>query len=213
MNRFDKQDVFNIFNEIKNKFIDKKEELINLDSAIGDGDLGLTMEKGFTKICSEIPSLEGENRVGIIMKKLGFAMANTVPSTMGTLIATTIMKSGDVVKTEEVIEKEHIINMVRASITGVEQRGKAKRGDKTILDALYPALEEGEKALNENKDIKEVLKELYKGSKKGLEETKDMESMHGKAAAFWEKSIGSQDPGATVIMYIFEAIYEYVINN
>ena len=95
VDRLYKEDICNIFNKLNNKFKDKKDELIELDGIIGDGDLGLTMEKGFSKVCSQLDIFIQEDRLGVIMKKLGFVMANAVPSTMGTLVGTVIMKGGE----------------------------------------------------------------------------------------------------------------------
>lgn len=206
-----KVDIIGIFHEIKNVMAAQKEELLSLDSEIGDGDLGLTMEAGFERICENFSNLESEGDMGILLKKSGFAMAAAAPSTMGTLIATAIMRSGDVVKGKELIDKHDIPKMIKGAIAGIEQRGKAQRGEKTILDALYPAYEGCEHAVNEEQSLLEVFRLAYEGAKKGLEETKSMQSVHGKAAVYREKTIGRQDPGATAGMYIFKAIYDYYL--
>ncbi|MDD3706461.1 MAG: DAK2 domain-containing protein, partial [Clostridiaceae bacterium] len=129
MDCIEKKDIIGIFNEIKREFSEQKEELLRLDSAIGDGDLGLTMEAGFVKICENLSNLESESDIGIVLKKSGFAMAAAAPSTMGTLIATAIIKSGDVAKGKTCINKQDIQSMIKSAIEGIEQRGKAKRGE------------------------------------------------------------------------------------
>ncbi|TAH54918.1 MAG: dihydroxyacetone kinase subunit L [Methanosarcina mazei] len=209
MDCIEKKEIIGIFNEIKRVFSEQKEELLRLDSAIGDGDLGLTMEAGFVKICENLSNLESESDIGVVLKKSGFAMAAAAPSTMGTLIATAIMKSGDVAKGKTCINKQDIQSMIKSAIEGIEQRGKAKRGEKTILDSLYTAYESCEEAVIKDLPLSEVFRLTYEGAKKGVEDTKIMQSVHGKAAVYREKTIGRQDPGATAGMYIFKAIYDY----
>lgn len=209
MDCINKSDLIGIFVKIKNVILEQREELLNLDSAIGDGDLGLTMSAGFERICENFSKLESENDLGVILKKSGFAMAAAAPSTMGTLVATAIMRSGDAVKGKQYIEKSDIPVMISSAIAGIEQRGKAQRGEKTILDVLYPACESCGNAVDRGLPLPEVFRLAYEGAQKGVEETKSMQSVHGKAAVYREKSIGKQDPGATAGMYIFKAVYEY----
>jgi dihydroxyacetone kinase-like protein len=211
MDYINKSNVIGIFYEINNTIQEKKEELLTLDSLIGDGDLGLTMSAGFGKICENFSKLETENDIGIFLKKSGLAMAGAAPSTMGTLMATAIMKSGDAVQGKWHIDKQDIPNMLKNAIAGIEQRGKAQRGQKTILDLFYPVYESCQYAVNEDKSLQEVFRMAYDAAKKGVEDTKTMQSVHGKAAVYREKSIGKQDPGATVGLYIFEAIYAYFL--
>lgn len=213
MDYINKSDVIGIFYEINNTIGRQKAELLNLDSIIGDGDLGLTMSAGFGKICENFSKLESENDIGLFLKKSGLAMAGAAPSTMGTLMATAIMKAGDAVQGKWYINKQDIPEMLKNAISGIEQRGKAKRGEKTILDLLYPVYEACQSAVNENKPLPEIFRMAYDGAKKGVEDTKTMQSVHGKAAVYREKSIGKQDPGATVGLYIFEAIYAYFLKS
>lgn len=212
MQKVSKKDLIGIFEEIKKVMVENKEKLTKLDSVIGDGDLGITMSEGFTQVFDNFKSLEEENTIGNFLMKTGFCMANKVPSTMGTLVATGIMKSGTSLRKKEYIEVSDILNMFKDAIAGIEKRGKAKRGEKTLLDAFYPAMEEAERGVNSSKDIITICKLAYEGAKKGVEETKAIQSVHGKAACYGEKTIGHQDPGATVIMYIFEGIHTYMKN-
>lgn len=210
MNELNKNDVIEIFKAIHANVSTNRDYLIKLDSELGDGDLGLTMEAGFCKICETVDSLRDEKDLGVFIKKLGFAMAGAVPSTMGTLMASAIMKSGEAVAGKEVITAEDLPQMALFGIAGMERRAKGRRGDKTILDALYPAYEAMDKAVKENKSMNEVLQAGYEGAKKGLEETKLMKSALGKAAVFGDKTVGKQDPGATVAVIVYEAITGYV---
>ena len=182
-----------------------KEELIALDGAMGDGDLGLTMYKGFEAIYHEIDNLE-ETDMGKLMMKLGMKMNSVVPSTMGTLISTCFVKSAPKAKGKTELNLSDLAAMGRAAVEGVMQRGGSKVGDKTMLNALVPAITALEKAVLENKTIAEAQKDAYLATIDGVEKTKTLKSVHGRAAYYNEQSIGKQDPGATAIMYIFRGI-------
>jgi dihydroxyacetone kinase-like protein len=210
MEKLCRRDIEGIFLEIRKVITRNKDMLISLDSAVGDGDLGLTMEKGFSKICDNMISIELAAGIGIFLKKSGFAMAGAAPSTMGTLVATGIMKAGDAVREKEFIELADFPGMLREAIEGIEQRGKAKRGEKTLLDSLYPALEALDTAVKEGRGFSEACLAAYDGAKKGVESTKSMKAVHGKAAVYGEKSLGKQDPGATAGMLIFDGICRYL---
>ena len=211
MEYIDKKDLFGIFTSIRDVIRINRDELIRLDSELGDGDLGLTMVKGFDSIVENLGNYADETDIGKLLKKAGFIMSDAVPSTMGTFLSIAILKSGDAVKGKDKIEPADMPVMLRNAIDAMVQRGKAKkRGDKTILDALFPALDELEAALSAGKPIKDAVGAAYTGAKRGTEETKKMKSTVGKAAVYQEQSIGKQDPGATVGMYIFEGIYKYL---
>lgn len=194
-----------ILGNILKSMQDAKEELITLDGAMGDGDLGLTMYKGFEAIYHEIDNLE-ETDMGKLMMKLGMKMNSVVPSTMGTLISTCFVKSAPKAKGKTELNLSDLAAMGRAAVEGVMQRGGSKVGDKTMLDALVPAITALEKAVLENKTIAEAQKDAYLATIDGVEKTKTLKSVHGRAAYYNEQSIGKQDPGATAIMYIFRGI-------
>ncbi|MHB8065652.1 MAG: dihydroxyacetone kinase subunit L [Ruminiclostridium sp.] len=205
-----KKDIIDIFFLIFQKIKENKDELTRLDSELGDGDLGITMYDGFSAICDSFGKFENVKDMGILFKKIGFVMGETVPSTMGTLLSIGLVKAGDVVKDKEVITLEDTPLMLSNVIAAMVQRGKAKnRGDKTILDALYPALTELENAVKAKSSLREAFENASSGAKAGVEATKLMKSTVGKAAIYGDQSIGKQDPGATVAMYIFEGIANY----
>lgn len=205
MELIDKAKLKEILGHIVKSMEDAKEELIALDGAMGDGDLGLTMCKGFEAVYQEIDNLE-ETDMGKLMMKLGMKMNSVVPSTMGTLISTCFVKSAPKVKGKIELNLSDLAAMGRAAVDGVMQRGGSKIGDKTMLDALHPAVVALEQAILENKTIAEAQKDAYQAAIKGVEQTKSLKSVHGRAAYYNEQSIGRQDPGATAVMYIFRGI-------
>ncbi len=186
-----------------------KDELIELDGAMGDGDLGLTMVKGFTAVAKEIRALD-ETDMGKIMMKLGMKMNSTVPSTMGTLVSTCFLKAAPAAKGKTELTLVDMVAMGKAAVVGVMDRGKSKPGDKTMLDALHPAVEALSKAAEAGDSLADAWQKAYEAARDGVEQTKSMQSVHGRAAYYQEKSIGRQDPGATAMMYIVSGVAKAV---
>ncbi|WP_315121086.1 dihydroxyacetone kinase subunit DhaL [uncultured Clostridium sp.] len=197
-----------ILNKISEVMDESKDYLIELDSAMGDGDLGLTMSEGFRAIVEEMDKVEGKD-IGAFIGKMGMVMGNTVPSTMGTLMATAMMKGGKAIKGLEKISLKDMVDFGYAAIDGIKMRGKAEVGDKTILDSIYPAVESLKKSYEKQLCFKEAFENAYDAAEIGVIMTKDMKSKFGRAAYYGEESIGKQDPGATAAMLLFKGIYLY----
>lgn len=186
-----------------------KDELIELDGAMGDGDLGLTMVKGFSAVAEEIRAID-ETDMGKIMMKLGMKMNSTVPSTMGTLVSTCFLKAAPAAKGKTELTLVDMVAMGKGAVAGVMDRGKSKPGDKTMLDALHPAVEALSKAAEAGDSLADAWQKAYEAARDGVEQTKSMQSVHGRAAYYQEKSIGRQDPGATAMMYIVSGVAKAV---
>ncbi|EFR39817.1 dihydroxyacetone kinase, L subunit [Selenomonas sp. oral taxon 137 str. F0430] len=204
-----KEELTQILDEIVRVMEGAKEELLELDGAMGDGDLGLTMVHGFTAVAEEIRALD-ETDMGKLMMKLGMKMNSTVPSTMGTLIATCFLKAAPAAKGKTQLTLADLAEMGKGAVAGVMERGKSKPGDKTMLDALYPAVEALGAAAAAGDSLAAAWKKAYEAAKDGVEKTKSMQSVHGRAAYYQEKSIGRQDPGATAVMYMIKGIAQAV---
>lgn len=186
-----------------------KDELIELDGAMGDGDLGLTMVKGFSAVAEEIRTID-ETDMGKIMMKLGMKMNSTAPSTMGTLVSTCFLKAAPAAKGKTELTLVDMVAMGKGAVAGVMDRGKSKPGDKTMLDALHPAVEALSKAAEAGDSLADAWQKAYEAARDGVEQTKSMQSVHGRAAYYQEKSIGRQDPGATAMMYIVSGVAKAV---
>lgn len=204
-----KEELTKIFDAVLASMEAAKEELIELDGAMGDGDLGLTMCSGFQVVTKEIRKLD-ETDIGKLLLKLGMKMNAAVPSTMGTLVSTCFVKAAPKAKGKTEVTLADLIAMGKGAIAGVMERGKTKAGDKTMLDALAPAVDALEAASVAGKSMKDAWQDAFEAAKEGVEKTKTMQSVHGRAAYYREKSVGRQDPGATAIMYIVRGIAEGV---
>jgi dihydroxyacetone kinase, phosphoprotein-dependent, L subunit len=186
---------------------ENKQFLIELDGAMGDGDLGLTMSSGFRAVYDEIDHIEDAD-LGKVVMRLGMKMNATVPSTMGTLISTCFVKAALPIKGKLELGLADLVAMGRAATEGVMKRGKSKVGDKTMLDALVPAVEALEASQKDGKSMKEAQAAALAAAEAGVEKTKSMQSMHGRAAYYAEKSVGRQDPGATAVMLMVKGIQQ-----
>ena len=185
-----------LFQGVAAVFAEKKEELCEMDAQMGDGDLGLTMDKGY----GTLPSLLQENMevgdVGKTLMKAGMKMSSVVPSTMGTLMSSGIMEGGKALKGKAELGAAELAAYLTAFAAGIQKRGKCQLGDRTILDAVDPAARAAERAAAEGGDLAAVLNAACEGAAQGVEATKSMTPKFGKAAVFAAKAAGVPDQGA-----------------
>ncbi len=186
---------------------ENREKLIEMDSIVGDGDLGLTMSDGFKAAYGAVENSD-ETDIGKMLYFAGKAMSTAVPSTMGTLMASGLMNAGKVLKGRENLDNNGLYELFKAYEDGVANRGKAKVGEKTFLDGLHPAVE----ALSDSdKPLYDLAKDAYNASKEGYENTSSMLAVHGRAATRGEASRTLKDPGAYVAKLIMEAFLKSVV--
>lgn len=193
MNALTRDDVIGILKNLKQLFNDNKDYLVELDGKMGDGDLGLTMSKAFTAAYDELMGTE-ETDIGKILVKAGMLMAKAAPSTMGTLMATGFMRGGKAISGKIQISTADLADFFQAFVAGIMERGKAKPGEKTIIDSLKPAADTLAQLSKE--DAAEALRKALLAAESGLESTRNMVAQHGRIAYYKEKSMGEKDPGA-----------------
>ena len=212
MNKLNSSDLEGLFAKIKDIMVENKENLFKLDSAIGDGDLGITMSTGFSKVYEIISASEEEDigDIGRVFIKVGMTLAETVPSTLGTLMATGFMRAGKTVKGKTEVDLSDSVLMASAFVEGIMERGKTEPKEKTIIDSLYPAFQALKLASEDGRNLKEGFKKAYEAAKDGVEATKEMLPKHGRAVWYGGKSIGKKDPGAVAGMLLIKAFYEYL---
>ncbi|MFP3918583.1 dihydroxyacetone kinase subunit DhaL [Lysinibacillus telephonicus] len=191
------------------KVIESKPLLTSIDSAIGDGDHGIGMEVGFKK-AAEILQNNNLTTVNSIFLETGKAMISNMGGASGILFGTLFVAS---VKDKPIIHKlnlELLASFIQSGLEGVKARGKAELGDKTMIDALEPAVKALHQALEENEDLINALKKASEKAQDGMENTKNLIAKFGRAKSLGERAIGHQDAGATTISIMFEAIYTFV---
>ncbi|MGI6038441.1 MAG: dihydroxyacetone kinase subunit DhaL [Limnochordia bacterium] len=190
---------------IQAEVVAAKDWLIDLDAAIGDGDLGLTMTRGFTAVAEECRASD-ETDLGKLLVKLGMTFNRVAPSTMGTLMAAAFMRAGRALKGETELKVEQIPALLEAAIEGIKDRGKSQRGDKTIIDVLEPATEKLKEELEAGQDLAEAWAAAAVVAEEAFEATAEMESKVGRAGWFGAQSKGKLDPGAGLGLVVWRAI-------
>lgn len=184
----------------------KRDYLIELDAAMGDGDLGLTMARAFAT-ADDFVQGSNEEDLGKLLMQVGMAIAKAAPSTMGTLVATGFMRGGKAVSGKTGLGATDLAAFFRAFADGIRERGKTEVGNKTILDVMEPAAMAAEKAASKpGAEPVAVVDLAYTAARQGWEDAKEMQAQHGRQAYYREKSIGKADPGATAGLLIIEAM-------
>ena len=210
MNAITASDLIRLFESWKVLFTDQREFLIALDGKVGDSDLGITMNKAFAA-AAEAVAAEGEQAgISQLLRTAGATMARAAPSTMGTLTATGFLRASKATEGKVVLTVADVAAFWRAYRDGVAERGKAKLGDKTLLDVLDPIAVTLEAQAASEAELPKALETAANVALEALEATKSMSAQHGKAAAFREKTIGLQDAGATVGYLLISRMSEFV---
>lgn len=187
-----------------------KEKLIAMDGIVGDGDLGLTMSDGFTAAYEAVKDAAIED-AGKLLFTAGKAMANKVPSTMGSLMASGLKQGGKDLKGRSSLEKADVVQIFASYENGVARLGGAKVGEKTFLDGIHPANEAMKKAVEAGNTIQEVADKAVEAALQGFKSTTTMLAVHGRAATRGEASRKLEDPGAYVAYLIMEAFKNSVV--
>ena len=181
-----------------------KAYLSEIDGAIGDGDHGINMNKGFT-MCREQVDL-AENTLASAMKGLGRILLMEIGGSMGPIYGTFFIEMSKVIKERETIEADDFSKMLAAALVGIQGLGNAKLGDKTMLDTLIPAKEAFDAAVAGGKDFAQALDAMTAAAKTGWEGTKDMVAKVGRASRLGERSRGVLDAGATSCYLILNSL-------
>lgn len=203
------KEVLYIFEKIENKISYNKQFLTDLDAAIGDGDHGINLSKGFKVALEKVKSSEFKDW-GEVFKTVGMAIVSNVGGASGPLYGTAFMKSSMLGKGKTEITLEDYRDILKASIDGIKMRGKGDKGDKTMLDALIPAYEEVCYGVKNNLSVLNTLKNSVDAARNGVEYTKLIAARKGRASYLGDRSIGHQDPGATSSLMILEVVFDTV---
>ncbi|MEF9955283.1 MAG: dihydroxyacetone kinase subunit DhaL [Clostridium sp.] len=196
-----------LLNKIGDKIIEEKEFLTELDAPIGDSDHGINMAKGFTEVKKKLPDMSGQD-VGTIFKNVGMVLVSTVGGSSGPLYGTAFMKMGMTLTGKKEVDFSEFMEGFKAGVEGVKQRGRSTTGEKTMLDAMVPAMDAMNAAYAEKPDAKTAFLAGVKAAEAGVEYTKTIIATKGRASYVGERSIGHQDPGATSFMFMLRVAAE-----
>lgn len=181
-----------------------KEYLGEIDGAIGDGDHGVNMNKGFTFYAERHGNDPAD--VATAFKNLSQILMGEIGGSMGPIYGKMFRGMFRAAKGHDAIDEKVFFTMIKDARDGVQEIGNASRGDKSLMDTLIPAVDGFEAAMNEGKDFKDCLEAMKTEAKKGWESTKDMQAKIGRASRLGERSIGVLDAGATSCWLILQSL-------
>jgi phosphoenolpyruvate---glycerone phosphotransferase subunit DhaL len=182
---------------------EKRMELVRLDTAIGDGDHGTNMDRGMKKAVEKLDGSEGGD-IGADPKAVGMALVSSVGGAAGPLYGTLFLQMGSAAAGKDELDLDGWTAAVEAGVKGLQARGKAEPGDKTMIDAWLPALD----ALRAGGDLGEALTRSADAAEEGMKATTPMEARRGRASYLGPRSVGHQDPGATSTYLLLRAAAE-----
>lgn len=204
-----------VTNELKQLILDvgsvieqNKEFLTDLDRAIGDADHGSNMARGFRAVAEKLEAMT-DGDPGGILKTVGMTLVSTVGGASGPLYGTAFLRAGMALVDKEALVPEDLQQALGAALEGIKQRGKAEPGDKTILDALEPAVKALNESLASGGDVAAALEAAVKAAEEGVEYTKTIVARKGRASYLGERSLGHQDPGATSTYLMLKAMRDH----
>lgn len=201
-------DARNMLLYIADKIIAKKPYLTEIDSAIGDGDHGIGMAGGMQKAKKKLLTMEEEQNAYAVFEAAGKAMLLSMGGASGVIFGSLYLAGAKGMDSKSVITAEDLAKMERKSLEAIRERGKAEVGDKTMVDALTPAVEAME--ASHEKGLLEMLKAAEEAAKQGVENTKKYQAKFGRAKSLMERAIGYQDAGATSVWLILQGMREFV---
>jgi phosphoenolpyruvate---glycerone phosphotransferase subunit DhaL len=169
-------------------------ELVRLDTAIGDGDHGTNMERGMRKAVEKVDGTDGDD-IGALLKAVGMALVSSVGGAAGPLYGTLFLQMGTASTGKEELDLAGWTAALESGVQGLQARGKAEPGDKTMVDALLPAVEALRAASDDG--LADALRRSAEAAEEGMRATIPLEARRGRASYLGPRSVGHQDPGAT----------------
>ncbi len=188
---------------------ERKAQLTELDSPIGDADHGINMARGFKKVQEKLPSVV-DTDIGNILKTCGMALISSVGGASGPLYGTFLMRAGNAVGAKEELSGADLLTLFEVGVEGVAQRGRAEVGEKTMLDALVPAVDAMRARVEAEDTIVATLEAGVSAAEQGVKDTVPLVAKKGRASYLGERSVGHQDPGATSAYFILAALLDVV---
>jgi dihydroxyacetone kinase-like protein len=185
-----------------------KEYLTQLDAAVGDGDHGINMQRGMAAVLVKVDTPTEGQDIGTLLKTVGMTLVSTVGGAGGPLYGTLFLQMGTAVSGKEELGPDDWAAALEAAITGVQARGKAEPGDKTMIDALIPGRDALKAALAEGATFPDALRKSADAAEQGMQDTVPLVARKGRASYLGERSAGHQDPGATSSHLLLEAASE-----
>jgi dihydroxyacetone kinase-like protein len=207
MSAFTKNDFVAALRLMAAVFEEEANSLSRLDAAIGDGDHGISMARGFRTVAEKLPAVQ-EQDIGAIATMVGVSLTKGIGGVTGPVFGTIFSQLGSKAQGKEELTVADLARALRAALDAVKALGRAEVGDKTMVDALAPAVEALEHAADKGLDMRSALDQASRAAEEGARATATMRATKGRARYLGGRSIGHQDPGATSLSLIMRALAE-----
>lgn len=201
------EDVMRWLERVADVLHENREYLTSLDSAIGDADHGINMDRGFTAVRGKFPTMASMD-IATQFRTVGSTLVSTVGGASGPLYGTAFLRAGGTVAGKQELTPADVVALLEAFVGGIVARGKAHQGEKTMLDALIPALDAAKQALHEGVSLAEMTQRATAAAEEGMKATIPLLATKGRASYLGERSVGHQDPGATSSWLILRSLAE-----
>jgi len=189
---------------------EQKQYLTRLDAAIGDGDHGINMDRGFQTVLVKLAPVRDKD-AGTLLKTTGMALVGSVGGAGGPLYGTFFLRAGTALDGKSEVSDTELVSALEAGLKGVVERGKANRNDKTMVDALAPAIERARQYVDEGAPLEEALAAAADAAEEGMKATIPLKALKGRASYLGDRSIGHQDPGATSSYLMLRALSDSLV--
>ena len=190
------------------RLLELRDHLNHLDAEVGDGDSGLTAEKGARGLIGYLDTTPPGADLGRWLAGAGMAYNRAAPSTMGALMATALMRAGKVVMGQSTLSAADLAAMLLAADQGLQERGKVKPGDKTIVDAVHPAAAAFDAAVQSGRSLAEAAQEMLAAARAGRDAAIALRGQVGRANWVGERTEGKLDPGTVLFVSALEAVLQ-----
>lgn len=184
---------------------EQRDYLTSLDAAIGDADHGTNMDRGFQAVVAKLPDVADAD-IGTILKTAGTTLVSTVGGASGPLYGTAFLRAGMALTGKQELTGQDVVTGLNAALEGIKVRGHAERGEKTMLDALEPAVDTLSARVEAGATVGDALRAAREAAEEGMKATIPMLATKGRASYLGERSVGHQDPGATSVVLLFTAM-------
>jgi len=189
--------------QVGKEIIENKERLNSADRVIGDGDHGAAMARGFARV-SQVLQGQSFDSIEELFIETGNALLASVGGCAGILFGTFFRSGGKAISQKKILDSKGLAVFTDAAFKAIQKRGGAQVGDKTMLDALYPAVQAASQA--SGSDLVQCLDQISMAAQQGMEDTKNLMAVTGRAKKYGEQTIGQPDPGAITTYLIFQGM-------
>ena len=185
--------------------VDHEKEFGDLDAAAGDGDLGYSLARGFEVVLSDWDSYDRSDPA-TFLKKVAQTITSKIGGTSGPIWGTAFLRAAKTAEGRESLDGATVVEMLRAAVAGIQDRGKAELGDKTLIDAIVPATDALEQAVQDGSSAPDAARAFAGAARKAAEDTAELQARRGRASYTGERSKGSPDAGAMAVAIIAEEL-------